>query len=394
MPGRCFRGRFSFWFAGSSVRAVRPGGWLAISFLLVLVCGVGCNRREQISSYTVPKQTTAAAAAGAPQRMLAALVPHANTAWFFKLMGPDQEVQPLGEPFRQLVRSVRFDAQRGEPAWDLPAGWTARQGSELRFATIAVPVEGKTLELTVIPLGMPDGDTPDYQLSNVNRWRGQLGLPPIAADALPDSVERLELADGEATLVELVGQAGPAMGPPFAGMGSPPAGPASARPPGEGGSAPAGAGDAAGGPGTIRYTTPEGWEPGRVGGIRKAAFVVRDGQQQVEITAIDLAAAAGELLPNINRWRGQIELPDVDQQQLDTHLVPLTIGGLPGHYVELPATGDPDRPKSILGAVVVEGPRAWFFKLMGDTPLAQRERERLQEFLKSIEFTSDNTESP
>ena len=42
--------------------------------------------------------------------------------------------------------------------------------------------------------------------------------------------------------------------------------------------------------------TPEGWSPGQVGGMRKAAYVVEKGDKKVEITVIDLAAMAGALL--------------------------------------------------------------------------------------------------
>ncbi len=46
----------------------------------------------------------------------------------------------------------------------------------MRVASFEVSENGKTADVSVIPLGgMAGGD-----LANVNRWRGQVGLPPLA----------------------------------------------------------------------------------------------------------------------------------------------------------------------------------------------------------------------
>jgi hypothetical protein len=39
--------------------------------------------------------------------------------------------------------------------------------------------------------------------SNVNRWRAQIGLPPIDQSALPAATQSLEVAGGKATLVDI-----------------------------------------------------------------------------------------------------------------------------------------------------------------------------------------------
>ena len=54
--------------------------------------------------------------------------------------------------------------------------------------------------------------------------------------------------------------------------------------------------------------------------MRKAAFEIEDGEQRVEMTVIDLSVRAGGLLPNVNRWRGQIQLEKVTQEELDAEL--------------------------------------------------------------------------
>ncbi len=141
------------------------------------------------------------------------------------------------------------------------------------------------------------------------------------------------------------------------------------------------------GPG-LAYDTPEGWTSGKAGGMRKAAFVVQDGERKVDITAIDLAASAGTLLPNVNRWREQIQLGEITQTELDEAASPISVAGVAGQYVELVGPEDADPRQAILGVVAIRGGQAWFFKLWGDADLALREKERFQAFVESIKFST------
>jgi hypothetical protein len=64
-------------------------------------------------------------------------------------------------------------AAKGSLKWSLPKGWSEQPGGgTMRFATFKAPFAGK-LEATVVVLpGQAGGE-----LANVNRWRGQIGLP-------------------------------------------------------------------------------------------------------------------------------------------------------------------------------------------------------------------------
>ena len=67
----------------------------------------------------------------------------------------------------------------------------------------------------------------------------------------------------------------------------------------------------------LTFSIPEGWRAGKRSMMRKAAFVVGDGESTAEITVIDLSRGAGELLPNVNRWRGQVD-PDLEPLDEET----------------------------------------------------------------------------
>src|SRR4051812_43153043 len=161
---------------------------------LGLVIGlVGCNKSEEIRRYSAPKESASDAEAGAKppsigesepsDRMLAALVPHGDWAWFFKLAGQAEKVGKYADAFRSFVQSVKFtEDEKAEPQWTLPDGWERKPGStEMRFATIALPEEGEGLEVSVVRLPWRAQAYVNMLLTNVNRWRGQMQLPPVRA---------------------------------------------------------------------------------------------------------------------------------------------------------------------------------------------------------------------
>jgi len=205
--------------------------WLLLfSLAATLMATGGCEKPERITKYTVdkpppveePQPPTAEAGqpAGEPtDRTVAAIVPLGQQGWFFKLTGPKDAVQARADDFTALVKAVRFSAE-GKPEWNLPAGWSEQDGSQIRFATIVIPAETgkneKPLEISVTVLPK-SGDDADYVLVNVNRWRNQLKLPPIAKEQLAGESTQLDLNGTTATLVNLLGVAAPnSMGrPPF-----------------------------------------------------------------------------------------------------------------------------------------------------------------------------------
>jgi hypothetical protein len=364
--------------------------------MLFSLAMAGCGREEAIHSYRVPKQDVvfelnhlegaskpaAATTASRPERTLAATVLHQQDGWFFKLSGPPEQVAGQVKSFDKFVRSLNFET--GKPTWKLPADWKQLPGREMRFATIEVDAGGeKPLELSVISLPRGETEEQEYLLANVNRWRGQLALPTIEAAELDEELEKIEVPGAVAYVIDIEGTAsGAGMGRgPFAGGGAGSAAvPARPQAAGDGGA-------------EVKYDLPEGWQVGKPVMFSKASFTVTDGQQQVQTTISDLAAAAGDLLPNINRWRGQVGLPNQSQAELEAELKTLPVAGQQGHYVVLEGPGKESKPQTILGVIVQHSGKAWFIKLMGDAPLAAREQQRFEAFVKSLKFGSEGSGS-
>jgi len=92
----------------------------------------------------------------------------------------------------RVSKSVPAAAEPTAPAtanlaWTLPPGWTQQIEGGLRYATLATPQHA---DASVVMLPGDAGG----EAANVNRWRGQLGLP-----SLPDAAlfsQRIEVPTG------------------------------------------------------------------------------------------------------------------------------------------------------------------------------------------------------
>jgi hypothetical protein len=90
-------------------------------------------------------------------------------------------------------------ASGADLSWHAPAEWSAKPPAPMRKASYAVPGVGAEAELSITAF---PGDV-GGELANVNRWRGQIGQPPLRADDLDASVTREQANGLSFTLVEL-----------------------------------------------------------------------------------------------------------------------------------------------------------------------------------------------
>lgn len=134
--------------------------------MLLLAC-LGCNR-DQVQSVRIEKAAPAPASSPAP-----AMPP------------PPQAASTL--------------------KWTLPKGWTAESSGGMRFATLKPATKGKA-EVSVVTLTGTAGG----ELANVNRWRAQLGLPPVEGAALAPARKTVASKAGPVAVFEF-GNAGSRM---------------------------------------------------------------------------------------------------------------------------------------------------------------------------------------
>ncbi len=348
----------------------------------------GCSD-QQIASYRVPKDPGAAAVA-APAAAGAAV------------------------------------AQPGALHWATPAGWQAQAASGLRAASFLAPgPNGATADVSVVTFGGAGGDV----LANINRWRGQLQLPPIAAGELAANVSALEEPAGHFLVADIRGE--PAAGKPaprilgawleqpnqvwfFKMMGpedvveaqqatflgflrSVAAGAAPEGAPRVAENAPKSSEntndlphaafvvaptDAAGAP-SLQWQAPADWKTKPVTMMRKGSFTVSRGGADADLAITAFPGDVGGLAANVNRWRGQVGLAPVDEAAIGTVTESFEANGL--HFTLVDCAGaDPAGAQRILAALVPWQGATWFFKLTGPDRMVEAEKPAFAGFLRTV----------
>ncbi|MBN1855155.1 MAG: hypothetical protein JW829_20660 [Pirellulales bacterium] len=185
-------------------RDIRPVACCILMFLQI-----GCAEDDQIKRYRVAKQSPSndSVESESPIGFLGAIIPHGKQAWFLKVIGRSDILQTEMDNFRSFVRSIRFPGSDSTKlSWELPAGWQEFPATGIRYATLKFGPIDNPLELSVTALPAPEGNPDDFVLANINRWRHQVGVPPITMEQLPASVELIPLESATATIVRFPGQ--------------------------------------------------------------------------------------------------------------------------------------------------------------------------------------------
>ena len=331
--------------------------------------------------------------------------------------------------------------------WQTPPGWQEQPGDGVRQGSFLITeTDGAKADVSVITFpGDVGGD-----LANVNRWLGQIQLPPVSEAELPGTLVRLAGPAGEFLLVDLLsdtpvlegghkarvlgailkqpaqtwffklaGEAdlvasqkeafvdflksvefspeaaalpvavpgrstntndlppdargGPATAPLAEGPlpaghpsidGTPPPGMASTPVPTATGQ-------------SLVWTAPAPWTPKPGSAMRKGSYAISGPEGAGDLSITAFPGDVGGNLANVNRWRGQLQLPPVTD--LTGAVQPLEANGL--NMLVFDAANGGGR---ILGAIVPRPGETWFFKLTGPDALVAREKPAFLDFLRTV----------
>lgn len=132
----------------------------------------------------------------------------------------------------------------------------------------------------------------------------------------------------------------------------------------------------------LAWTAPAAWTAKPAGAMRKGSYAVKgeDGEADFAITAFP--GDVGGDLANLNRWRGQLSLPALNQSEFAAATQHVDHNGLHMTVVDIVGTGD--KPQRILGAMIPHSGATWFFKLTGPAALVAREKPAFTAFLATI----------
>ena len=289
-------------------------------------------------------------------------------------------------PKEQPAPMAQADLPANQPTttpqlkWKTPAGWKELPAGDFRVASFKVTgSDGKQADVSVIPLPGAAGS----DLSNVNRWRGQVGQGPVSEEELPKLAQSVEVAAQPATLYEQSGESTRILAviqhregtawffkmtgdsqlvaqekPAFVEFLK---------------SVQFGGGAAAGGP---KWDAPADWKEVPGGQFLVAKFTIAgDGQASVNVSTS--AGDGGGLAANVNRWRKQIGLGELTGDEVTQSVK--TMG--PVTFVEMRG-----QKASLVGAIVLQPGQAWFYKLMGDAPVVTAQQEAFIKFVQGVRY--------
>ena len=142
--------------------------WIVAAFLVA----AGCSR-DEVAHYRVPKADPAAAP-------------------------PQGSTGAMGAASPGALPPPPDASTTGTLQWSLPKGWTeTRSAGGMRYATLKPSTPGKLdVSVTVFP-GQAGGE-----IANVNRWRNQIGLPPVDEAALARDRKTLKSPAGNVAVFD------------------------------------------------------------------------------------------------------------------------------------------------------------------------------------------------
>ena len=300
-------------------------------------------------------------------------------------------------------------AHRPLPQLDykLPPGWQDTGPSEFSLVNFRIPTPAGEAMVNITPLaGMAGRDT-----IIVNMWRQQVGEPPLEEADAAASLTPVDVGGEQGKLFEVTGKRdGQALeiitafvhradgswfyklqggseavaaqktafldflktvkikpGTAETAANNAPASEPAAKP--EPDSA-------------MHLMAPEGWKEQAPGAMQVAKFSVEKDGGKADISVSVFPSDTGGTLGNVNRWRRQLGLEDVDENGLQDCVT--TLGG--AHLDGAPGPVLVDLSKDnrrLLGAIVPREGQWWFYKMLGDAAAVNAEHDTFVQFVKS-----------
>src|SRR4029079_19391055 len=96
----------------------------------------------------------------------------------------------------------------------------------------------------------------------------------------------------------------------------------------------------------------------------------------------------------VNRWRGQVGLPPIAQEELAKLAESVDVGGSAGVLFDQAGTAASEDATRVLATILRRADAAWFFKMTGDDGFVVKQKPVFLEFLKSVKFAAGTELQP
>jgi hypothetical protein len=423
-------------FKAARLRPLPKPGWRLPILMGLLFLAAGCHR-DEVKVYRVAKDQEQP-----PQQPASSL--------------PTDSPNPTLPPGHPDISSALASAPPASGSaqspltWKTPEGWTEVPPGEMRVASFKVAgKDGKQADVSVVPLpGMAGTDA-----ANVNRWRGQVGLPVMTDAELKKSAENVEAGGQPAQLYDIAGQnpasgetsrilgviqhrddmawfykmtgdadlveqqkpafveflksvnfdaaqaqpempaATPAVGGDMGGLLSA-APPAQKLQPGQpkltiamvlANTPSSTAVSSVSHEGQPNWQVPAGWQEVSGGQFLVAKFMLTG--EGGATAAVNVSMSAGGLAANVNRWRGQLGLAPLSEDDVKKSMAAIDAQGGKASLVDISGTdAQTGKPARLVGVIVSQSGQTWFYKLMGDAKVVESQKAAFTKFVQGVKY--------
>ena len=343
-------------------------GWGSrIAVAALLLGGTGCQKQE-IQVYTAPKDPPPASSAA--------------------VHGSDSRgTHPTVAKARPQV------------TWKLPEKWRETGPGQLSLASFAVAGSGsQSAQVSITPLARLGGRDTEI----INMWREQVGLEPLSREEAANQFQPVQVGGESGNLFEISGAPTEGASPMkivtavvhrsdaswFYKLSGDAAVVDSTKPVfieflksiqiKEAAAAAAGQSTATA-DSKPNWRVPEQWRELPAGQMQFAKFAVPErGGAKAEVFVSVFPNDTGGSLMNVNRWRKQIGLADVQQGELSQLVSPLDPAQPEAILVDMTNSS-----KRLIGAIVPRHGQYWFYKLHGDSAAVTPEKEAFVAFART-----------
>jgi hypothetical protein len=139
-----------------------------------------------------------------------------SSTLFFKMRGNAALTESQKSEFIKWVTAVCNSQGTNKPSqseamlppsanpqikWQTPEGWKEVPPSAMRYASLSVGANENKIDISVVTFPGDGGSDTD----NVNRWRQQIGLPPMSEASLATQLGAMKTPDATFATVDIAG---------------------------------------------------------------------------------------------------------------------------------------------------------------------------------------------
>lgn len=128
----------------------------------------------------------------------------------------------------------------------------------------------------------------------------------------------------------------------------------------------------------FRWDVPKAWQAAENDQFSAFAWTAGPSDASARITVSDLPETAG-IEPQFVRWRGQLQLPEIDPAELMQTVETVPLKGLSGQFVEIKGESE-----SIMGMIAAYKDKLWVFKYRSSNSTAGAQRAAFRGFCESL----------